>query len=174
MKRIYIFRGSPASGKGTITAEFLKQLPGKVVFLELDKFRWGFHLVNRKVVDVEEREHQLAYENYLSVLENYLKSDEYTIVTEGLFSWDTPSPHGNMQDILPLAQKYEFESFPILLSSDYETLWKRNLSREYSVPEDEFKQLYYHVMANSDESETVVDVGVNTITESIETLKKLL
>jgi predicted kinase len=174
MNSIYIFRGSPASGKGTITAEFLKQLPGKVVFLELDKFRWGFHLVNREVGDVSEVEHQLAYKNYLSVLENYLKSGQYTIVTEGLFSWDKPSPHGNMQDVLLLAKKYDFKSFPILLFADLETLWMRNLAREYSVPEGEFSELYSHVMDKQDKSEIVVDVTKNTVMESIKELTKLL
>ena len=67
-KTIYIFRGSPASGKGTITNEFIKQIPGKVALLELDKFRWGFHLKNRKIVDITEDEHQLAYKNFYQSL----------------------------------------------------------------------------------------------------------
>jgi len=100
MRKIFIFRGSPSSGKGTITEAFMKKLGGRLAYIELDKFRWGFHLRNRTVPDIADDEHQLAYENYLAVLENYLKNGTYTIVTEGLFSWDTPGPHGNMQDIL--------------------------------------------------------------------------
>jgi len=174
MKKIFIFRGSPASGKGTVTKEFLKLIPDKVAFLELDKFRWGFHLVNRQVSDVSVEEHQLAYDNYLSVLENYIKNGEYTIVTEGLFSWSTASPHGNMQDLISLCEKYDCSYQCILLSADREILWRRNLDREYSVPEDEFEELYSHVMQEVSDSEFIIDVGDNSVVESVEILKDLL
>ncbi len=91
-KKIYIFRGSPASGKGTITEEFIKQLDGKIAFLELDNFRWGFHLKNRVVADIGQKEHLLAYKNFLSVLEYYLSDGSYTLVIEGLFSWRVAGP----------------------------------------------------------------------------------
>jgi predicted kinase len=171
MKNIYIFRGSPASGKGTITKEFSRLLPGKVVLLELDTFRWGFHLINRTVADITAEEHELAYRNYLSVLENYLRDGSYTIVTEGLFSWSTPSAHGNMQDILMLGREYSFLCKPILLFADYQILWERNLKREYSVPEDEFNQLHHHVMQEQSEDETRIDVGLLSVDESLEVLK---
>lgn len=171
MKKIYIFRGSPASGKGTITKEFLKLIPGKVVFLELDKFRWGIHLVNRKISEVVIEEHELAYKNYLSVLENYLKDGSYTIVTEGLFSWNTPSAHGNMQDIIKLCEEYNYSYKSILLFADYQTLWERNLEREYSVPENEFNELHHHVMQEQSDIEIKINVGFATVSESIGLLK---
>jgi predicted kinase len=174
MKQIFIFRGSPASGKGTITLEFLKKIPGKVALIELDKFRWGFHLFNRSAPDITPEEHQLAYKNYLNVLENYLSDGSYTIVTEGLFSWNIPSPHGNMQDILPLCEKYDFQINPVLLTADYEVLWNRNMEREYSVPEGEFKDLYSHVMNEKSDSELFIDVEKNTVEQSVEVLTDLL
>lgn len=174
MKKIYIFRGSPASGKGTITEQFTKLLKCPVAFLELDKFRWGFHLVNREIPEITDEEHSLAYKNYLSVLENYLQNGMHTIVTEGLFSWNTNGPHGNMQDIINLSKKYNYKYYPILLYADYDILWKRNQERKYSVPEDEFKMLYDYVMKDQSGDEIKVNVGENTIEQSVEQLKEYL
>lgn len=174
MKKVFIFRGSPASGKSTITKEFLKFIPGKVAFLELDTFRWGFHLINRKISEITPEDHKVAYQNYLSVLENYLRDGSYTIVTEGLFSWGTPSPHGNIQDILSLCEKYDRPYQSIVFAADREILWIRNLEREYSVPEGEFNELYNHVMREVSDSELTLDVGNNSITDSIEILKRLM
>jgi predicted kinase len=173
-KKIFILRGSPSSGKGTIIKEFMKKIPGKVVYLEEDKFRWGFHLINRSVPDISDDEHFLAYKNYLSVLENYLGNGTYTIVTEGLFSWTMAGPHGCMQDILKLCQKYDFDTHPILLYSDYKTLWERNCKREYSVPEEEFKMLYSYVNDEQSQDEIKIDVGINSVESSVEILTTYL
>ena len=173
MKEIYIFRGAPSSGKGTITEAFIKTLNGKVTYIELDTFRWGFHLNNRTVPNVTPNEHQLAYQNYLSVLENYLRDGSYIIVTEGLFSWSTPSSHGNMQDILTMCLKYGYTPHPILLYADKETLWDRNAKRKYSVPRQEFDELYDFVMREKSDSETSIDVGKSTIDETLTSLSTL-
>ena len=173
MKEIFIFRGSPSSGKGTITEAFIKRLKGKVVYIELDKFRWGFHLQNRTVPDITLDEHELAYQNYLSVLENYLKNGSYTIVTEGLFSWNSPGPHGNMQDIFMLCEKYNYTPHPILLYADKELLWERNTKRKYSVPRQEFDELYNFVMQQQSDKETAIDVGRLAVEETIAKLGTL-
>ena len=170
MKHIYIFRGAPASGKGTIPKAFMRKLTGRIAYIELDTFRWGFHLVNRAIPDITPEEHQLAYENYLAVLENYLKNGSYTIVTEGLFSWDKAGPHGNMQDILTLSERYGYKAHPILLHSDKEVLWERNLQRPYAVPEAEFNELYDWVMQQRPEEETAVDVGALSVDDVIRLL----
>ncbi len=173
-KKIYIFRGSPASGKGTITDEFIKQVPGKVALLELDKFRWGFHFKNRKITDITEDDHQLAYNNFLSVLENYLNNGDYTIVIEGLFSWDTLGAHGNMQDLLKLANKYDYQSIPILLHASKDILWERNKKRDYSVPKEEFDELYSYVMKETSDQEIKIDVGRYSVSETVSELKKYI
>lgn len=173
-KKIFIFRGSPSSGKGTITKEFMKQIPGKVAYLEEDKFRWGFHLINRSVPDISDEEHELAYKNYLSVLENYLTDGTYTIVTEGLFSWTQPGPHGCMRDIIELCKKYNFNYYPILLSGDYATLWERNNKREYAVPEEEFKILYDYVMSEQSNDEININVGINSVESTVAKLSTYL
>ena len=173
-KKIFIFRGSPASGKGTITDAFIKTIAGKVAYIELDTFRWGFHLKNRKIADVGDEEHQLAYENYLAVLTNYLKNGTYTIVTEGLFSWSKPGPHGSMGEIISLCEVYDFEIFPILLYADYDVLWERNTKRQYAVPEDEFKILYHNVMDERSDEEIALNVGELSVEESVAALSKFL
>jgi hypothetical protein len=59
-KKIFIFRGPPASGKGAVTDAFIPEIPGRVARLELDKFRWGIHLNERNIADVKDKEHELA------------------------------------------------------------------------------------------------------------------
>ena len=168
--KAYVFRGSPASGKGTITAEFIKKLPGKVAKLELDQFRWGFHLWNRNVSDVTEDEHAFAYQHFLSSLELYCKNGSYTLVVEGLFSWDTPGPHGNMRDILAIFKKYNVEHKIFLLYADYDTLWSRNQKRNYAVPEAEFRQLYDYVMQKKSEEEIQIEVLKQSVSEIVDFL----
>ena len=170
-KTIFIFRGAPASGKKTITEEFVKRIKGEVAFFELDKFRWGFHNVNRNIEEITNDEHQFAYENYLAVLENYLRNGTYTIVTEGSFSWDSSSPHGNVQDILKIANQYDYSIKNILLYAEKDILWERNLKRDYVVPKDEFDVLYENVMQKESKKEERVDVGKNTIEESVSFLE---
>jgi predicted kinase len=172
-KRIaYIFRGAPASGKGTLTKEFMKRLPGKIAYLELDALRWGFHLINRDIHEIEDEEHQLSYQNFLSLLENYCRNGKYTIVVEGLFSWDVPSPHGNIQDILSLLDHYQYEAKLLYLQADYDTLWERNTKRDYQVPKEEFDSLHNHVTQKIGDSEIIIDVQNNTIEECLEILEK--
>lgn len=173
MKKIaYVFRGSPASGKGTLTNAFIKLVPGKVAYLELDTFRWGFHLRNRTPQDFSEEEHQFAYENFLLMLENYCKNGNYTLVIEGLFSPHVKGAHGNMEDVVNILEKYGFEYKTILLSADYDTLMQRNRERAYVVPDDEFRNLYDYVMTGSVEGEYRIDVS-GTIEETMERLKAL-
>jgi predicted kinase len=174
LKKIFILRGSPASGKGTISKEFMKKIPGKVVYLEEDNFRWGFHFINRTVPEVTDDEHALAYKNHLDVLKNYLEDGSYTIVTEGVFSWNTHGPHGCVQDILDLAKKFDFEAHPVFLSANYEILWERNRKRKYVVPEEEFKMLYDYVTSEQSDKELKIDVTTNSVESSVEILTKYL
>jgi len=173
-KKIFIFRGPPASGKGTITEKFIENIAPPVAFLELDVFRWRFHQNNRPISEVSDQEHRFAYENYLSVLENYLENDDYTIVTEGLFSWDTDGSHGCMQDILHLADRYGFKSCPILMHAKRSILWQRNQAREYSVPKEEFDELYDYVMNQRSDEEIAIDTGDLSVQEAVQQLSEYI
>jgi hypothetical protein len=175
MKKIaYIFRGPPASGKGTITELLIKELKGKTALLELDTFRWGFHYINRKIADIPDEEHAFAYQNLLLLLENYCKNGQYNLVVEGLFSWNPDCPHGNIQDILRIMKRHNFDTRIFLLSGDFSTLWDRNLKREYSVPEDEFKELYNFVMKETRPEETVISVNGKSPQEILDEIQKYM
>jgi tRNA uridine 5-carbamoylmethylation protein Kti12 len=172
--KAYVFRGAPASGKGTITKELIKLIPSKVAYLELDEFRWGFHLNNRKIEDITEDEHKLAYDNFLSVLENYCKNGNYNLVIEGLFSWKEHGVNGNMDDIVGILEKYNFDYTTFFLKADLNTLWERNSNRKHIVPADEFRGLYDYVGVFEVGKETLVDVNKNSLNETLAFLKKYL
>lgn len=167
MKKAYIFRGSPASGKTTLTKKYIKQFSGKCALLELDTFRWNFHLTNREICEVSLEEHYFAYKNFLMMLESYCKNETYDLVIEGLFAFDKKSPHGNMQEIMYILNKYNYKYEAFVLMADFETLWNRNLKRDYSVPRDEFIDLYNNVVEKIGKNEIIIDVGQTTPRESL-------
>jgi predicted kinase len=158
-KTAYVLRGSPASGKTTVTELLVQRIPGRVATVELDTFRWNFHLRPRAVPEVTEDEHRLAYVNFLSVLENYCGNGSYTMIVEGLFSWHKPSAHGNMCDILECLSRHNFRTRLVRLEAPLEVLWDRNSRRNYVVPRTEFEDLYWNVMEKTGESEEKIDVS---------------
>ncbi|MCA9385390.1 zeta toxin family protein [Candidatus Dojkabacteria bacterium] len=173
-KNIFILRGAPASGKGTISQQLLDTVNGKAAYIELDMFRWGIHLQNRQVEDVSVVEHLLAYKNYLSVLENYLENGSYTIVTEGTFSWSKDGEHGVAKNIIELSNNYDYNVCSVLLYADFEILWKRNLERDYSVPENEFRDLYEYVMSEESEDDIKINVGELSPHQTVEKILNYL
>lgn len=158
-KCAYVLRGSPASGKSTITALLLKRLQGRVATLELDSFRWSYHLKPREISEITDDEHLLAFSNFLSVLENYCANGTYTLLLEGLFAWAKASPHGNMKDILECLRRYGFHLVLVRLEAPLEVLWQRNLKRNYVVPRLEFEELFANVMEDSGIEERKIDVS---------------
>ncbi len=63
---VYIFRGAPASGKGTVVPKFCELLPKPVALISQDVLRWGFHRIGRPVGEF-----------------NKLYNNVYSIVGEG-------------------------------------------------------------------------------------------
>lgn len=173
--RVYIFRGAPASGKGTVVPKFAKLLPKPVAIIEQDKLRWGFHLIGRSVGDINTEEHRFAYENTVLLYERYLESGRYNIVVEGLFTWDDEqSSEGNMKQLLDLASQHGLEATSIVLTADREELLGRNRKRQYSVPGEEFDALYDGVYNKLDASEVVVDTTGEYPEETLAKLRLLL
>jgi predicted kinase len=172
---VYIFRGAPASGKGTLLPKFCELLPQPVVLIEQDKLRWGFHLINRKVADVSDEEHKLAYDNTCLLYEQYLKSGRYTIVIEGLFTWDNQeSSQGSANHLIQLAKKRHSQSRSIVLKADKKELLKRNANRSYSVPLDEFEMLYKNIYQVIDPSEIILDSTNKDTSDTLKDLKQLV
>jgi len=175
MKQVFIFRGAPATGKGTIVPEFCKILAGPVVLISQDALRWGFHLIGRHVTDISDDEHALANKNAEILYEQYLKSGNYTIVLEGLFTWDNEkSSQGNAKHLVELAHDYGFDARSIVLKADKEELLARNGTRQYEVPSKEFEMLHDGVYKTVDASEIVVDSTGQTPDETIRVLKSTL
>ncbi len=175
MKSVYIFRGAPATGKGTLVPEFCKLLPKPVALIEQDAFRWGFHLVGRQVSEVSDGEHLFAYNNMTLVYEQYLQNGDYTIVLEGLFTWDdTSSSLGNAKQLLDIAYTHGFDTKSIVLRADKEELLKRNDERQYSVPADEFDMLYDNIYRIVDSSEIVIDSTGQAVDETLSALRQLI
>lgn len=173
--RVLIFRGAPASGKGTITKKICAQLSNPVALIEQDVFRWDIHTVGRSVPEVSLKEHAFAYRNMKLVYEEYLKSGNYTIVLEGIFTWDTIAPdQGSAKELVALAQKYGFNGQSIVLNASKQTLLDRNAKRPYSVPTEEFNTLYKNIYRTIDESEIVIDSTGQDTNETIQSLKKIL
>jgi predicted kinase len=170
---VYIFRGAAASGKGTLVPVLAEQLPKPVALIEQDKLRWGFHLIGREIPDISEEEHRMAYENTRLLYEQYLKKGNYTIVLEGLFTWDdTESSLGNAKELLALAKQYGFEAKSLVLAAKKEVLWQRNIAREYSVPEAEFEELFKRVYETVDDSEILIDTSDSTPIQVLNALLK--
>lgn len=173
---VYIFRGAPASGKGTVVPKFAKLLPKPIALIEQDKLRWGFHLIGRSVEEIGSDEHKLAFENTKLIYEQYLKSGKYAVVIEGLFTWnDAASDQGSATELLELAQRYGFVAKSIVLIADKATLQKRNFERpSYTTPNEEFDVLYNNIYGIIDESELVIDSMNQSPEETLTQLRNLL
>ena len=172
---VYIFRGAPATGKGTVIPKFCEQLPKPVAFISQDVLRWDFHLIGRKVSEVTDDEHVFANKNTEMLYEQYLKDGRYTIVIEGIYTWDDEtSSQGSAKRLAQLARSYGFNVKNIVLEADKEELLARNAARGYVVPMDEFSMLYDNVYRTIDGSEIVINSTSQTPDETIASLKPVI
>lgn len=62
-----------------------------------------------------------------------------------------------MQDLLNLCAKHSYRTLQILLYAVKEMVWKRNLESKYSVPKDEFYELYDYFMGERPKDELLID-----------------
>lgn len=167
----YVFRGAPASGKGTIVPEFCKSLPSPVALIEQDKFRWGIHTFGREIADITNEEHALANRATVATYAEYLKKGLHTVVIEGLFTWDdTSSSQGNAQELIKLAEENGYECQSVVLRAAKQELLKRNSERAYSVPLGEFEDLYAGVYATIGPSEVVIDSSGLSVDQTVSSL----
>jgi len=172
---VYIFRGAPASGKGTVISEFCKMLPRPIAFISQDVFRWNFHLIGRSVPEITNDDHILANKNAEMVFEQYLKNGKYTIVIEGLYTWnDEHSAQGSAHMLTELAKKYGFRVVNVFLQADKEVLLTRNEYRTYSVPLAEFNTLYDNIYKSIDRSEIIIDSTNMSIEATIDALATII
>ncbi len=134
-------------------------------------FRWGIHLVGRRYIDVSDDEKRFAYVNMKHVYERYLENREYTIVVEGLFTWnDRISCQGSALELVNLAVDYGFTCRSIVLQATKSVLESRNASRTYAVPAEEFNELYNNVYREVGPDETVIDSTNQKVNETLHEL----
>jgi predicted kinase len=158
MKHVYVFRGAPASGKSTVVPLFCETLPKPVTLIEQDKFRWGIHTFGRKVSEVTDEDHALAYRVTVAAYEEYLKNGIHTIIVEGLFTYDDiSSSQGNIRELRKLAEKYGYTFTSVVLTASKQELLTRNSERAYTVPDEEFEQLFNGVYGIIGDDEVVID-----------------
>lgn len=173
-KKVYIFRGGPASGKSTLSQLFCEQLDKPVALIEQDRMRWGFHVIGRDISEISEAEHRFANRNAMMLFEEYLKNGDYTIVIEGLFTLDDPaSSQGSTYEYKWVVEKYGYQPVMILLKADKNELWSRNQTREYSVPEDEFNRLYENVYRKCGDDEMLIDSTGQSTEDTLRSLRSL-
>lgn len=171
-RHVYIFRGAPASGKGSIVPKICGYLPKPVALIEEDMFLWDLHLIGRSIPEIGEEEHAFAYRNMVMIFEQYLKADRYTIVLEGLFTWeDGQSSRGSIHELVVLAERYGYAWSSIVLKAEKEELLKRNAARSYSVPLAEFETLYDDVYRKIDSKELVIDSTGKSIDDTVQVIR---
>lgn len=170
-KNLYIIRGGAASGKTSITPLLAKELPSPVALLEQDNWRWGIHLVGRETRDVEKSEHAFADSLFMETLKSYLEHGKYTILVEGSFGWHpTEISTLSVHEITMLAKKYNYHTTSIVLKADIITQQNRNSTRKYTVPKDEFQEIYRAVYSYHDPSEIVIDSSGQNKEETLMTI----
>lgn len=170
-KIVYIFRGSPASGKTSLTKQLAKMLPKPVALLEQDYFRWGIHNFIKPKSKILHSEHKIADNNFMTILKEYLKNEAHTIIIDGPFTWDTEElGYVNSKKINKVANDYGYKCINILLRADKNILVKRNAKRKYSVPKKVFDEMYQIVYKKIDNKELVIDSTKLSKKETLDTL----
>jgi predicted kinase len=173
--KVYIFRGSPLSGKSTIAPLFSGLLPKPVACIRHDMLRWDVHKMDRHFTEVSSEEHRFAFENLVMLFEQYLKQNKYNIVIEGLFTWDDhTSDQGNVSSLIALAKRYKTDCTSIVLKADKDKLLARNKERAQQVPMDEFNTLYNNIYKTIDPSEIIVDTTTDNSMDTLLHLKAKL
>lgn len=167
-KHVYVFRGAPASGKGTIVPGFCEALPKPVALIEQDKFRWGIHTFGREIADISDEEHALAYRVTVAAYEEYLRKGMHTVVIEGLFTYDdVASSQGNVHELRSLAESHGYTFTSIVLRAAKEELMARNSNRDYAVPDDEFEVLCTGVYDKIGADEIVIDSTQTAVKDTL-------
>jgi len=170
--KVYIFRGSPLSGKSTLASAFSSLLPKPVAGIRHDMLRWDIHRLDRHFTEVTPDEHRFAFENLVVLFEQYLKKGTYYIVIEGLFTWNnSESDQGDVKTLIELAERYNVSCKSIVLKADKEKLLERNAARPQQVPNDEFNTLYDSIYGIIDPSEIVIDTTTADVDKTLSHLR---
>lgn len=142
MKKLILIKGSPASGKTTLAKKLASKIAGKVSVLTIDEFRW----VMASHEPRDEKDFKISWNNYLFVLENYMK-ENYNIITEDVFIKQFTDKSTNLNDIIKLAKKYNFKITKLFLNCSFKLTKKRNKNRLMKVKD--LETIYNKVNENN-------------------------
>lgn len=169
---VYVFRGAPASGKGTVVPLFCAEMLQPVTLIEHDAFRWGPHTAGRPVADVSEEEHAESFRAMVAAYAGQVRQGEGVLVIEGLFTYDDEvSSQGNARELRRIAEDSGCAYTGIVLYAAKQVLLARNAARPYCVPADEFDRLYDGVYSRIGADEIVID---STLLSESETLQLIM
>ena len=151
--KIILIRGSPATGKTTLSKNLAKQINGKVSVLSLDEFKW----IMTAHVPRDKNDFQIAFDNYLFCLDNYLKKG-YTVICEDAWVQKLEDKSTDINSVLELAKKYDVKINQILLKGSFDTVKHINTLRPMVIPEDELKEMYDKVYSINMVDEKIIEI----------------
>jgi len=150
---LIIIRGSPASGKSTLARTLTKKISGKVALLVVDEFRWVMTAHENR----DNKDYSISFDNFLYVLENYLKLG-YTAIVEDAWVRKHNDNATNLKKVVDLGKKYDAEVHQILLKGSWSRIKHINTLRSMVIPQKELKELYKKVYSKNIKSEVVIDI----------------
>lgn len=123
-KNLILIAGSPATGKSQVV-KIIKEMFDSTVLIAPDDIKEkyaelnGFSNLNEKV-QLEKK----VWNNYYSLLQQYMETNQYIIISEYPFSTKQYHCLKNMSKI------YDYNVLTIRLVADFETLWRRRYKRD--------------------------------------------
>ena len=153
--KLIIIRGCAAVGKGTLAKGLSEKITGKVAKLTLDDFQWEMTATKKRT----EKDFEVSFNNYLFVLENYLKNN-YDVIAEDIWLkyYGYPDKSTDINKVISLGKKYKARIILILLKAGWNTIKSRNKIRHRIMKEKELKDVYEKIYSIKIKNEFVIDI----------------
>ncbi len=152
--RLIIIRGCPAVGKGTLATELSRRLKGKVAKLTLDDFQWDMTAHKKRT----KKDFEISFDNYLLVLENYLKHN-YNVIAEDIWLkyYGYSDKSTDINQIISLGKKYKAKIILVLLKIEWNTIKLRNKTRHRVMKEKELRDVYEKIYSKNLKGELIIE-----------------
>ena len=151
--KLVILRGCPAVGKSVLAKELTQKIKGKIAKLTLDEFQWDMTAHKKRT----KKDFSISFNNYLYVLENYLKND-YNVITEDIWIKYYEDKSTDIEKVIQLGKKYKTKIYLILLKAKWETIKSRNSIRHRIVPIKELKDIYNRIYSKNLDNEFAINI----------------
>jgi cytidylate kinase len=167
MAKVVIIRGYCGTGKSSVAKNIAKK--NNFAFLEYDVFLWNMNTAKKP----SKFEYEITFQNFLSVLKNYLKTGK-NIIIEGPLVPRTGEDPFNLKKIISIIKKVNYKCQIIQLTANENVCVKRMKKRNYIVPKwerDMFKRKHDESIQKN---EIIIDNSNLTIRQTINKIEKLL